>query len=484
MLENTQNTQNITGLILITSESCNLQCSYCDMANHINKEKHKKEAVNVVKSLTDGTYLKTLEQSCTRLNIDFNNITHFELWGQEPTLTLKSFQTMFVGLYDLFPNIESMLFSTNGVGYTQDIIDFIKFSDTIVNKDFKISIQISFDGKKYTKENRGIKPEIILNNIEKLILSLNDLSLNYVKVKIHFHNVIDANIINYFADKKNKKELYNFLLELSDLSEYFISLQDNPSLKVEPFSPGMITPYNASVEEGKNLYNFYKNCQEVGSDLNYPNYFGLTKQFYEKFIYINFHRTLIFLNNLQKNIVDKNYLKQLSVQLGCGSNFGILKVRYDGTLILCQNAIMGLTEDELAHREDPDALIQKRKLSKNFYPNILTDSDEIIDKYLYQMNLFHEESFLSAFSQTLNLMKLLLQANQIDKKYYNTEELILAAYCVTLMTNCPYNGMMQSGALYGKYAGYIRFLCNGFLDIVQEEAQKFLYPKGENNGSN
>jgi lipoate synthase len=40
--------------MLFTSESCNLQCSYCDMANHINKKLHAEETKKVKESLVNG----------------------------------------------------------------------------------------------------------------------------------------------------------------------------------------------------------------------------------------------------------------------------------------------------------------------------------------------------------------------------------------------------------------------------------------------
>ena len=67
------------GLILFTSESCNLQCSYCDMATHINKEKHASEARKVKESLINGQYLNTIQKAFERLEINPNQIKNLEL---------------------------------------------------------------------------------------------------------------------------------------------------------------------------------------------------------------------------------------------------------------------------------------------------------------------------------------------------------------------------------------------------------------------
>jgi sulfatase maturation enzyme AslB (radical SAM superfamily) len=50
-----------TSLTLISSESCNLNCSYCVMANNINKKEHLKEAEKVKQSFIDGTFLLNLK---------------------------------------------------------------------------------------------------------------------------------------------------------------------------------------------------------------------------------------------------------------------------------------------------------------------------------------------------------------------------------------------------------------------------------------
>lgn len=483
MLKNLSCSNKITNLTLFTSESCNLQCKYCDMASHINAQKHKEEAQKVKESLINGQYLETIIKAMERLQVDPKQILHFELWGQEPTLTLKEFTVMFPKLYNYCENIGGMLFSTNGVSGINNILYFIDAIIPLLNKSFKFTLQFSYDGAEPTKKNRGIEPNIILNNISNFLTQLNKRDLGkYLKITVQFHNVISADIINYFADNSHQQELFKFLQELSDLSEKFITLNTNTSVKVFPFSPGLINPYNASVEDGKNLYKFYRNCQAVDKNLKHSNYIGLAHQFYTCFVDFDYDDVLPFLTSLNNfYYLDKTYLTRLSPRLSCGFNYGGLKVRYDGTMLICQNALMGLTQKELENRTDTDALIQKRRILKNFYPNILTDSDEIIDNYLYEVSALHEESFLSAYSQTANLMALLLYAGQIDKKYNNQQQFLQTAYHITVMFSCPYNGMMQGGSLYSKYAGCIRFFCNGFMDIIYEEAQKFMttHKKGD-----
>lgn len=482
MLTQNYNIKNTKAIILFTSESCNLKCQYCDMASHINKKLHANEAKKVKESLVNGQYLQTLKTSFERLEINPNQIKHFELWGQEPTLTLKEFNIMFPEFYKLCPNLSSSMFSTNGVGFIDNIVEYILTVQKTVNNNFTIKIQFSYDGDIASKNNRGVEPEIILNNITEFFNKINNIDLKHIKIEIQFHNVIDANLINYYSDRSRANELYEFQKNFSDLSKKYIELNTNPNVQVAPFSPGLITPYNATTQEGKNLAEFFKNCREIGKELPYKNWPGLAHQFYHRFLDIEYKDIYLFLKNaINYNNINIETLKMLSSAISCGYNYGVLKVRYDGTMILCQNAIMGLTEKELEDKTDGDSLIQKRRLQKHFYPNIIFDSDEIIDNYLYQTNLSHEQSYLEAFSQIAHLLLILLKANQIDKKYQNNQLFLKAAYYISIITNCPYNALMMSGSLYGHYAGYIRFFCNGFLDLIEEEAEYYKEHIGDNN---
>ena len=52
--------------------------------------------------------------------------------------------------------------------------------------------------------------------------------------------------------------------------------------------------------------------------------------------------------------------------------------------------------------------------------------------------------------------------------------MLRTAYYLSIIINCPYNALTYSGSLYGHYAGYIRFFCNGFLDLIERDAESYL----------
>ena len=467
-----------TGFTLITSESCNLACSYCDMAQHINAKCHAEETKKVKESLVNGQFMRTIRTALDRLEISPMQIKHLDLWGQEPTLTLNEFSTMFPELFELCPNLEHIFFSTNGVANVDRILNFIRLLTKLATKKFILNLQFSYDGKIPTKAHRGVNPDIIINNIIKFITELNDIDLGeHVFVELHFHNVADNEIMEYFADPTKEEELFEYENEFDQLTRYFFSLKRNPNLKIFPFAVGIINPFNGTVQDGKNLTAFYNNCDKLLDKyhFDYPNWKGLPIQVFSPTLGADYDKAYNFLASLIKDMhPSKERLKELSDELNCGFNRGVIKIRYDGQLLQCQNAIFGLNEEALEGRTDSDAMIQRRRIQRNFYPNIVTDSDEIIDKYLYQVTTHAHTSFLQCMSQVANMMTCLLHAGQIDSKYYIPEEFIKAVYHISLSTNCAYNAMMYTGTLYGKYAGWIRFLCNGFLDIIYKEKDFYI----------
>ena len=191
---------NINTLTLITSESCNLQCKYCEIAKNINPETHNLITKKIKESFINGQYLENINNIFEKYEIDGQNIKAVNFWGQEPTITLDAVEIFFPKLYELIPNCNNLFFSTNGVAYPDKIINFIKMLDkTIINKEknkkFEFRIQFSYDGKNETKKLRGIDPEVILKNINFIIQQLNNIKLTNIKIAIQFHNVISMDLV-------------------------------------------------------------------------------------------------------------------------------------------------------------------------------------------------------------------------------------------------------------------------------------------------
>ena len=172
----------------------------------------------------------------------------------------------FPRLYSFFPNVNHSFFSTSGVNWYERILHYIEVVDKTVTHPFTIEIQISYDGGYSNEQLRGVKSEVIENNIFKLMSSLDDLNLKNVKIDISFHNVISFDLLKELYkgndSDSNIKEFWNNAHEFLNKCRSLCSL-DGKFLNFNTcMSPGLINPYNATKEEGELLVKFYEdNCR-------------------------------------------------------------------------------------------------------------------------------------------------------------------------------------------------------------------------------
>jgi hypothetical protein len=111
------------------------------------------------------------------------------------------------------------------------------------------------------------------------------------------------------------------------------------------------------------LAEFYKNCWQIGRDIKYKDWPGITHQFYRRLLDLRFDDVYPFLKDATLlNTIDSKNLKTLSSSISCGFNYGCLKMRYDGTLIICHIAMTAVKEEELKNKTDADSMVLKRRL--------------------------------------------------------------------------------------------------------------------------
>lgn len=476
-------------LTLISSESCNLNCAYCVMAKSVNQQAKKKVTEAIKQSFNDGTYLNNIKQICEKYNFNPQQLKCLDIWGQEPTLTLTEFGNAFKDFYEYFPNLENFFFSTNGVAFPDKIIDLAKKIDFIVDKPFNFDFQFSYDGYEATKKFRGVNPEIIIGNIEKVILELNKINFKHLNIDISFHNVLSAELINKFGGSDEyDDDFYKYLDELSSLSMHFHLMNTNPSIFVSDiFVPGIEVPYNATAQEGKNLYNFIKKAEKLGENIYIKWWKHILYKYNEYLIYNGEANTIDAFPVITSDTILPtyvNYVEKLSSSIGCGSNYDNLKIRYDGTLIHCQNAISMIYRDDYIDKQGLNYDINREITSHNYYPNLLKEEDELeVQKALFRGKLFKTSSFPLVASEVFNLLILLLHNKQIDESYRDYKKLFSHALRLSQLFMCWDNNLNTTGSGFGKLAGELRFYCNGFLDLVDEVKDEYIQIRKERNNN-
>ena len=101
--------EKLTTVTFISSESCNLNCSYCEIAKNASPS-HLAEAEKVREALGSGIYFNRYRELFANYHIDVDQINRIELWGQEPTLTLNEFASQVPDIFDWLKKAKTLFF--------------------------------------------------------------------------------------------------------------------------------------------------------------------------------------------------------------------------------------------------------------------------------------------------------------------------------------------------------------------------------------
>lgn len=466
--------QPITGLSLMLSCGCNLSCKYCliDQSKNTNSSFIQEQTIN---SLKDGSFLNNTLAVLKKINSSPQYIQNIEFWGQEPTLTLDLFTLNLENWIKPFPNLKSILFSTNGKSYPEKIIDFLKTMDLYAKKEIKITIQFSYD-EEYSNQNlRQVDSSIITKNIQYIISQLNNINFSKIKIDFVFHSVISKNLINTLQDMNS---VNNYCTNLFEWPKQFILTNKNPNLHIfENIGFGIEVPIEASQEDGINFTNFYRMVKYCNYNQTHNNIvikcikgiFTRTENNILKKYSNKDNNTLL---DILKNInYDKDLQKDLSLGYSyCGANYCELKIMYDGTLLNCQNQIYDTNINFLNKDNYFIYSVKKSEKQHNKILNPLFATEEEIQQLFLTYKTIKENNFKLMYNNALNLIYILAKCHQIDQTYLTDKaKLLRHGFFIAKYNNCAYNKFIKTGNSIFINAGTIRLLCNGILDIILED---------------
>ena len=475
--------KNVKTLTFISSESCNLNCKYCEIAKDATMT-HAAETIKVKESLQNGTFLTNCEKIFYDYNIDPFQIDTFDLWGQEPTLTLDALVTQMPQLLNWFKNCKIIFFSTNGMAYPERIVNFIKTINNYLitenkNRELHLEIQFSVDGIGKDIEPRGADADIIKKNIFFILHELQDYKLYHtLNVLFVFHGVLTLDIMRDGLANGIEKHWYEIDNFINDIYQ---ENKNHQIIVTSKISSAFQAPVNATQEDGKVVSEYLNKCIKlVGtfkrSALSQTNILNLyTNPIRKRDGQPETREDII---NGIFDIFNYNYWQEtdsdmITYKFGCSTGDGSIKLRYDGTLLFCQNVIFSLTEEDLKNKVGIKYDIHRFQNKHNYNPNLLTSPIEDVENFIYKFDAGSHFAVPFMLSQMVNQMYLLLENHQIDESYQNNPEKILrhASYLIRIC-QCWYNQLIETGSIYSKTLGTVRFYCNGALDIIEKFSEE------------
>lgn len=470
----------IRKITFMSSAQCTLQCSYCRISQSTNKTAPIMQA-NIKKSFHDGSFLNHVLTSLEKANSGVEFINAIDLWGLEPTTTLADFTVIVPDLLKTFPNLNDMLFSTNGMQGVDLLYNFIvTLNESVKNaKNYRLSkealnfgLQFSLDGdEEITKINRGADANKIVNNIKELITKLNTTNLDFIKVDIYIHNVCTLNLIhNYLNTYEKIKTHFHYFDKLNCEIK---TLCKNPRVDFHPAGLGQMieNPFPASTEDGIAYANYLRNCLHLKLDdfYSYNDYLAFWNPFAmfrdaQPIIGDNFDQIFTDLNTYRlpyENMPNEHIFQGQT----CCTFYGELKVCYDGTVIACQNTLHDQIVDEIPNDKNTLTYQAKKILTTLMDKAPYSNLDKIIEYH----RLVTEEGFPLMMCSNINLIYQLAKCHQVPTYYLqNPEKLVRHAYYLTKILGCEYNSITMNGSPHLKGAGFVRLFCNGAMDLFDE----------------
>lgn len=425
---------------LFSSAICNLNCSYCyipklNCMGNIHRE--------IISKIESEEYFQDLK------NLYGENLNSISLWGGEPSLILPTLGKKLNVLFEYFPKLYKIFFSTNFITSEDLVIDFIK----IFPKDKKreLNIQISIDGdESITDVNRAPgATEKIEKNIYKFIGEINKLDLNKLLVKINSKMTWSAGNIEYLSQSfDNVKKVFDFCNNLA-----------NNIKNLKPKIHCNINPIASLALPGKYTKNDGILWAQVCSYLDEIDKIEKRKYFNSR----NSYKRGI-LNNLNK--ISNFYIEHKNFTCGAGNSMWCLG--HNNDLHVCHRTLFSNRQDYLENLSKIDA--KKEYSITNFdmdslkYINdsFIVDADNELEvaRLCYVLSTYHNQPHFK-LNSTMAMIIASAKIGQIDSIFLNDNLNSMFSAFIHDVLPCPTEYLMTCGSPHLAPLSLIRIFGNG-----------------------
>jgi len=425
---------------ILTTGWCPLNCRYCYIPKGpAMKELHQQ----IIEKLKKGTFIDALKR------IYGQDLTNLGFWGTEPALTLDVIQPWLPKLFQTFPKLEKISFSTSMI-----LADPIrKFIRALSPYNVNLGVQVSIDGPAFITDQNRFKgaSEIIPQNFFKLVSSIQD---EKTRVDFYWKATLTIENIRELNDDTSKIDEYFQFFENLDRKFGEINKNKNISLQKGRHLPTLAVPGKYTSQDGKDFARFLRNLHQKGYQSAYSSRWQrLVSGFGEPGI----KKRMFTCSAGQSNL---GLGKNLHI---CHRSFYLDEDKYVSNILEQKN----IDNWDVSHFEKGSIDMVR----KNFIINPGKETE--MGRFAYVMGNYHDFGELQIGYIKAMLIELAL-IGQADRRYLDDDELrTLFALFVATCLGCPMENLLNTGSLHLTPLSILRMFGNGaFQELLKEASIK------------
>ena len=445
------NERKITGLTLISSAVCNLNCSFC----FLNKNSSYKDFDHELQlAWQNQTYLKSVIKTLSMLHVNANDISSICLWGGEPLLSIDNLIPSLPELFQYFQYLDEMWTSTNFAININKFINFLQALDKYANKKLVFKLQMSIDGPEgmFTDLGHNVAWEIYKKNFDELTSALNIIKFNNIKLCLSIRSTADEKkYLEYFSNIENLKSYYIKMLELKKYVNDKIINSNNIEWHFPIHYPVPSVPSEATVEDGikyneiVQLWNYLRQTEfkDIVESEKVNPFFGIGR-------------------NL-------NLVKYTYSNYECSEIRNRLTIWPDGTIVECGSCFIlpyNKYKQFLQNNHEDWALnVANASSHVSYNPSLMTEQEIELQEWLSVTGFKNNHS--TQYNLVMGLCDEMAQSGQIEKKYHEHPEILLQHISlIGEASGCTRDNIKTTQIPYLAAPSTYRKFLNGLVDTV------------------
>lgn len=443
-------------LILYTTATCNLNCTYCFI--------DKNPALVKIDNWLDESFMQTPDYYFNLAKEMFirENLEEMQMWGGEPFLAMHRAYHTVDECIKYFPNLKTFMASTNMVSpqFSDEFWGLIDVLGKHSDRQFTFRLQLSCDGPtEFTDVNRGEGvSEKIREVFHKLVQDVQTKLPNNVTLAAHMKPTLDIRAIGML---QTEEAVYNYFHFFENYYQYYLDNNKKSNFKFSLPIPNTAVPSPHTKEDGIKFANYCRITRKLEKEKRFKHYKVCT-------------------SFVRKRKSADSLPLSLSGQCGghCGNGRASIGLLPNNMISCCHNGFVDMLSEYKKNvmannSEHLDTTVIEKGLFTNQHNSLIFDKDSReFEMYQRELEEFYDKNSTAKVTNLASLILLCARNGQVEEKYKNKEEAIRGAYFILMHTAyCVRDNLGTSGSIYMPPIGFVRLLLNGAREYIEEDCE-------------